>query len=996
MERYQSARLNLSCLRPDHRWRSVMVTTLLLSCWLITSFPFALASQHGSLPALSSSAKPLSQFTLTHWNTRDGLPHNSVNGIAQDQHGYIWLATWEGPVRFNGREFHVYDDLDEIQMPESGTLGIVASANDNHIWFSGPRGGLTRFDGQQWQVLERTPGFVFQLAQTSDGDVWAAASGAGAVRYQGDVVKRTYTAEDGLPSNFTVRVVATRWQGQETLWAGTSRGLAYYDAANDRFERIESVPEEQVLAVLQHSSGVVFVGSESGIYYQTEPDQEFVRWPDSFAGQITALAEGPEGGLLFGTLTNGLGRLTEHGISWLTTDTGLPNPHVLAIFIDREGNLWVSTHGGLVQLRDALFTSFSRTQGLQGNFARAVTADRQNVWVGTSEGLSQASDYGFVSGFNDPDEHPLSVLALATSHDGGLYVGTYDQGLLKVMDGDVIARIERAGDLERAEVRSIYRLGNNRYVLVGTPAGVFVIQDHGNELEVIHRIEPANGQFRSVVTAITEVSDNKAYLASTQGISELHMQGEPDQWFIRHVELEHFTPSRNIFDAYFDGQYGWFAADRGILVVEEATQDWRWLSRRHGLPFNKYFNVLFDAQGHLWLGSNRGVTRVERNSLLAAIADPDGSQLETLHFRESDGMMSSQINTGGPSAWRDSDDQLWFATAAGASRIQPLHVSDSTVEPPNPVIEQILVDGRPVRGSTELAADTQRLEISYAGLGYRMTTHIEYQVKLRGFDSDWVQQGNQLTTQYTSLPPGDFQFEVQARYPGGAWSQAAVFSFSKSARFTERPIFWLLLLVIAGIVVFTYVRLRTFRIRRSQRQLQQLVDEKTRALAQLANEDPLTGVANRRAFDVRLLAEIASAKAKQQPLSIALIDLDNFKLVNDQFLHAAGDEVLRAVAGILESCVREQDFVARWGGEEFAIVFPNADDVQAKAICERIRDVLKTTQFDVLTSTWRVTLSAGVVNLAPQYDASAALVLADGLLYDAKAQGRDRVLTQGQ
>lgn len=967
---------------------AVISVSLLLPAW----------AQNNPPNLLSKHSKPLSQYTMMSWDTRDGLPHTSVNSIGQDRDGYLWLATWEGPVRYNGREFKVFDDLDELQMPESGTLGLVTSADSDSVWFSGPRGGLTRFDGNQWQRLELSPGFVFKLARDSAGDIWAAASGRGVARYQGDVLVRTYTQDDGLPPGFAYSVQVTPQQGlrAETLWVGATGGLAYYDPQNDNFIRVDSIPQQQVRAALLHSSGMLLVGTDNGIYYQNQPEQDFQPWPGGFTGSVTALEEGPYGGVWFGTITNGLGRLTEDGTSWLSTDAGLPNPHVLTIFRDREQNMWISTHGGLVQLRDALFTSYTGTHGLYGNFVRSVSSDTTGqLWAATSEGLSYKQGNSFVAAFTDSDVHPISLLALEQAAEGAMYVGTYNDGLLKVKDGELVARLNSNNGLSHNEVRSIQRLRGTQHLLVGlpAPAGLALIEDHGNNLELVLELSAEDGLYPSSVVAITQIDNETLYLSSTMGLSKLHMRGDPANWVIEHIDLAAFTASTNIFDSYYDGEYVWFAADRGILAVHHATQQWHWISRQHGLPFNKYFNVLFDQEGHLWLGSNRGVTRVSKLSLQAVLADPTQQQLETLHFRETDGLVSSQVNTGGPSSWRDEEGRLWFATAVGVSAIHPSGLTGSRDSPPNTVIEEMLADGELIYADQHLAAKVDRLEINYAGLGYRMTEHIEYQVRLSGFDNDWINQGTQSYTQYTSLPPGEFEFTVRSRYPGGEWSPAATFSFSKAAYFYQTKAIWFVALLLAIALLVSYGRLRTYRIRRSQRHLQNLVDAKTQQLARLANEDALTGLANRRAFDEHLQVQVELAKAAKLPLSVAIIDLDNFKHVNDRFLHAAGDSVLRQVAQLLSEHVREVDFVARWGGEEFAIVFPEANAEIARQICERLREALKAARFDAIAPDWPVTMSAGLVTLNGNYDASTALVKADGLLYEAKAQGRDRVLT---
>jgi diguanylate cyclase (GGDEF)-like protein len=962
---------------------------LMLLLW--TSAAFAVESPR----PLSDNAKPLNQFSLSIWNTADGLPHNSVNSIAQDRQGYIWLATWEGPVRYNGTEFTVFDDLDELEMPESGTLGLATDPESGDIWFSGPRGGITRFDGEEWAGQPLAPSFVFQLARTLDGSVWAAASNGGIARYEPDQAIQTYTAEDGLPANFAYRVYTApaRGQREERLWAGTSAGLAYYSAGNNQFITVDSLPPAQVRAMLLHSNGMLLVATSSGLFYQNEANGDFAPWPDPISKSITALAEGPEGGIWFGTYTRGLGRISNAGVSWLSTDAGLPNPQVLAIFKDKEDNMWVSTHSGLVQLRNSLFTSYTRTHGLVGNFARAVIEDTSGkVWVATNEGLSIEKDGQFTPASPDPDLQSISLLSLTPGQDKVMYAGSYNQGVLQITDGEVTAQLGRDDGLELPEIRALATLPERNLLLVGTPSGLHVVRTGAGQLDHLRHIGVEDGLVDSTVTSIAVAGRDTIFLSSTGGISQLDTRGEPADWQAQIIDLESFTPSRNIFGSLHRDGTSWFAADRGLLAYEHAADSWHWLSRQHGLPRNKYFTVSFDPAGNMWLGSNRGVTRVSAASLAATLTD-ESSPLEVMQFSETDGMASSQVNTGGPSSILDSQGRLWFATALGATSIDPALSAQREVDAPPAVIEFVSSDTEDsFAPGTELNADALRVEFHYAGLGYQMTDHIEFQVRLLGFEDEWINQGRLRTAQYTRLPPGEYRFEVRSRYPGGDWSEADALEFSKAPYLWQTQIFWIVVAFLAALLIYLLLVSRTYRLQRSREQLQQLVDEKTRELVTLANEDALTGLANRRAFDHRVQEEVLYAKARKRSLSLALVDLDHFKHINDKYLHAAGDEVLVQVADVLRKSIRDIDYVARWGGEEFAIVFPNAKPAEAAAVCERIRAALRQTRFAALNADESITVSVGIAGLGEDYNQGQALLNADRALYQAKQQGRDQVV----
>ena len=162
-------------------------------------------------------------------------------------------------------------------------------------------------------------------------------------------------------------------------------------------------------------------------------------------------------------------------------------------------------------------------------------------------------------------------------------------------------------------------------------------------------------------------------------------------------------------------------------------------------------------------------------------------------------------------------------------------------------------------------------------------------------------------------------------------------------------------------------------------------------LSRAATSDPLTTLLNRRGLESEFAA-VNSASSDADPICVALFDLDHFKLVNDKYGHAVGDEVLRAFSKVLSATVRDSDVVARLGGEEFAVLLVGADMQQAYTVCDRIRYRLsQTVIFTREGATVSVTVSAGLAMLSPGALLEDALRDADAALYQAKASGRDRL-----
>ena len=163
--------------------------------------------------------------------------------------------------------------------------------------------------------------------------------------------------------------------------------------------------------------------------------------------------------------------------------------------------------------------------------------------------------------------------------------------------------------------------------------------------------------------------------------------------------------------------------------------------------------------------------------------------------------------------------------------------------------------------------------------------------------------------------------------------------------------------------------------------------ERERGLEELAYNDELTRLYNRRFLSRQLSAIVRSAVRHRRTLSCVLVDIDRFKSINDEHGHARGDAVLARVAARLQQVLREEDYAGRWGGEEFLILLPDIDEEGAQATAERLRQSVG----DRPVTGLRVTVSAGCATWAPGESPDDLLRRADNALYAAKRGGRDQV-----
>jgi diguanylate cyclase (GGDEF)-like protein len=206
-------------------------------------------------------------------------------------------------------------------------------------------------------------------------------------------------------------------------------------------------------------------------------------------------------------------------------------------------------------------------------------------------------------------------------------------------------------------------------------------------------------------------------------------------------------------------------------------------------------------------------------------------------------------------------------------------------------------------------------------------------------------------------------------------------------------------LVVGGLLMARWFwQMRQEVSRRKQREqeleaMNAILDRHSQALDQQRKTDPLTGLANRHGLEASLQRAFEEWEQHQEPVSLVIIDIDHFKRLNDTHGHLAGDAVLRGLSDVVRQHIREpQDFLARWGGEEFVVVCHGCKAPQAVALAEKIRKLIEESVFE---GELRATASFGVAEIQPGQTLSTLFAAADAALYRAKGEGRNRVVFAG-
>ena len=983
------------CLSKSTSLRALMLSVCML--WVIGILCFLSASAS----AVTATQVPLAHYFQDHWTIRDGLPHNSINAITQTSEGYLWFATWEGAARYNGREFRVFTRGEETGLPDSGLRGLTLDGKG--LLAVGARGGLSRYQYQAWTAHPAASTMINHVLRDKEGRLWLATEGHGIYVREGDRTVAHFDESSGLSSNAVSRLVQ---DGAGRIWAGTALGVVWI--ANHQVQRVSAVPNIPVFSLLLDNQGRVLIGSEQGLYV-TEPVQHQMDqilsaevsvvplYPESVTESILSLLQDNKHDLWLGTTDRGLLRISPQGVERLEVAQGLPEQRVISLFPDNEDSIWVGTNGGLMRLRDVPFITVTEEQGLAGNYVRSVLAHSDgSVWVGSSTGLTHIKDnVARPVALVMPDGSRPSVLSLAEGKADELWVGTFTHGLLHLVNGQLMNLYGRAHGLAGNEVRAILPVTDGE-VWVGTTAGLSRLQG-----KHFHTYGVKDGLPSEFIMNLHQAVNGDIWVGTTVGAAIIDDQG------IRPVYLNSQDDAEYAFGFYSepDGQHVWLGTDRGLLRYRYADASLSMVGKKHGLPIEKIFQPLADDHDGLWLTTNRGMIRLDLGEA-HQVADTLRAKLTFEHFDEGDGMASSQANgSSGPAATVTEDGEIWVATALGVTRVQPKFQRNAGETQLPVVFESIAVAGEPksIRSDVVLAPGSGRLSIHYSGLGFVLPERIRYRTRLEGFEDDWVLRDQQNLVEYTSLPPGDYVFRVAATYPSDDWGpHEARLELTVLPFIWQRPVFWLLLGTLVLFILWSSMHLRWRLLKAQATSLERQVFDKTRelqlqaeAFSLQASEDALTGLPNRRAFDQALQEALARMQRSQLPLNLLVIDVDHFKQVNDRYSHAVGDKVLQIVASILRQQVRLTDVPARWGGEEFTVLLPETDLSASLQIAERVRLAVQHYDYAQIAPDFCLTISVGLAQAKAGMEGAQLLANADQALYQAKYEGRNRVVLFG-
>jgi ligand-binding sensor domain-containing protein/signal transduction histidine kinase len=814
---------------------------LLIVCTLLLSAERALALDPG---------RSITQYVHDTWRAKDGLPQSPIDMILQTRDGFLWLATRDGLVRFDGLQFTTFNEANTVEL-KSNDISVLLEDGNSNLWIGTNGGGLTRFKDGAWTAYSTEQGLphnvVSSLYEDVAGTLWIGTEG-GVARLREDNLT-TYTTAHGLPHS-VVRAIAE--DGQSNLWVLTDGGPARYEAEKflpsaspnklpagkatkfyrdhtgdlwiltiggglgrlhdgdiSMFTKEDGLVSNFIFSVQEDKEGGLWIGTGERLAHFADGSFSSYGTQDGLAYNIIdTIYQDREGALWLGTSQGGLSRYVNGEFKSYGTKQGLLDSRVSVFYEDQEGDLWVSTDGGLERFRNGLFSTYTTEDGLSSDSVMSLYGGQDgSLWIGTyGGGLDRYRDGKFTSYAAKDGLSNDTVWALCEDRKGGLWIGT-DDGLNQLSAGRFTHFTMRDG-LSNNAISSLFEARDGT-LWIGTYGGGLNAFRSG----VFKSYTTAQGLSDNVVLAIYEDQGNRLWIGTETGLDQLK-----DEGFV-HYTSQNGRAKGGVFCFYEDENHClWMGTHDGLTLFRDGR--FTSLSRSEGLLATDVTEIMGDDAGNIWIGSGNGVHRAGKGEL-EHFAEGDGMSVTFVSYGEADGMKIASCNGAGsePAGWKTVDGRLWFATHRGLSVLDPnqLKTKDRLLAPK---VVSILFDYQPIRSNaqsgqvaTVVPAGTRMLQIHYTAPSFDAPEKIRFKYRLEGFDRNWVDAGTERTASFTNLAPGDYRFRIAASSDGMNWHEAsAVLEFYIQPRFYQTYWFYALCAMLLALVAWLLHRLRVRRI----------------------------------------------------------------------------------------------------------------------------------------------------------------------------------------
>jgi signal transduction histidine kinase/ligand-binding sensor domain-containing protein/DNA-binding response OmpR family regulator len=828
------------------------------------------------------------QLKFNRLTTNEGLSQSHVTAILKDNRGFMWFGTEDGLNKFDGYKFTHYKHLqaNKSTVADSYIKDLLEDKKGN-LWVA-TANGLDRFDREKntfvhYRRTEATDEFNDIFLDSKNRIFVGTSNGL----FLFDPDKGTFKSyqnfgnpDHRIQSNYVSKIAE---DATGFLWIATDYGLYRMDPVSGEFvsyfndlHNEKSLGANWIKTVYYDGRGNIWIGTHGGglsLYMpKTNSFRNFrhdERNPNSIIhNDILSISNGVDGSLWIGTENGGVSIYDRKADRFsffrhaANDNSTISNNSVYCVYMDNAANMWFGTYAGGVNFLPKFgekFVSYrfmpGNENGLSNDVVLSISGDRdeENLWIGTDGGgldFFNRKTKKFSHFRHDPSNiNSLSnnyVISIIQYSDDVLGLGFHNGGfdLFNTKTGKFthyLPALNPASGPSISDINNLFK-DRNGNVWLGTWKGGLSVFDSktGKFTHYRYQSHQPGSLSNDIVTGVFQDKSGKMWVGTDRGLNLFDPATKQFKGYYYNSAKKSSISSNNI-QSFADADNGnlWVGTvGGGLNYFDVKNETFKTYTEQDGLASNVVFAILRDRRNNLWLSTNKGVSRF----------DPQTGKFR--NFGISDGLQGNEFRDN--SRYQTRDGQMFFGGVNGFSSFYPDSLLDNDFVPPVYITDfHVFNKEVPIGGDDAILSahisETRTLTLShkqsvftfeFAALSFTAPERNEYAYKLEGFDNNWNFIGGKRTATYTNLDPGTYTFKVKASNNDGVWNEEGT-----SVTVIILPPFWLTwwfkfgaLLLVAGILV-AYYKSRTYSIRKTKRELEFLVGERTRQLERAVEEE---------------------------------------------------------------------------------------------------------------------------------------------------------------